>query len=427
MVRRFKDVSSPGVDPLRCLSPYHSMAAAVVHSTAQKPCLRSLLLRVEKIKSLNRRTLVLQCRVDRNNDNSQQAQAQQLLLRPGTRCLLHVVVAQGDDDDKSIMSSTVRSRLLLLLGSQAITSRWVVPARTTGEPLVALIDASGVHTRNRRGDVVIAASSIRSLAAATSDDMKESSSTNAAGSDDTITPPSNTTTDVPGMTMIHPKEERHTLFAHWLVQHYGHPFLSSGSGVLDVAGGNGRLSRSLVDHYGIPCHILDPHPRLADMDDTTTTTTSQEQQQQMMMIHIVPFALHADGSDLTEDVDDDDDIIATSIRSCSIVVGMHPDQATEPIVDLALRLGKPFAIVPCCVMPKLFPHRRRQQQQGSAGDPVRSYSAFCDYLIDKVAAYHDDDDDDDTYRYRAEQDVLPFWGRNKVLFMKAPPDKDSTR
>ena len=36
---------------------------------------------------------------------------------------------------------------------------------------------------------------------------------------------------------------------------------------------------------------------------------------------------------------------------------MHPDQATEPIVDLALRLGVPFAVVPCCVYPGLFPFR----------------------------------------------------------------------
>ena len=31
---------------------------------------------------------------------------------------------------------------------------------------------------------------------------------------------------------------------------------------------------------------------------------------------------------------------------------------TEPIVDVACRLGKPFAVVPCCVFPRLFPHRR---------------------------------------------------------------------
>ena len=37
---------------------------------------------------------------------------------------------------------------------------------------------------------------------------------------------------------------------------------------------------------------------------------------------------------------------------------MHPDQATESIMAFAKAHGKPFAIVPCCVFPALFPDRR---------------------------------------------------------------------
>jgi len=48
---------------------------------------------------------------------------------------------------------------------------------------------------------------------------------------------------------------------------------------------------------------------------------------------------------------------------------MHADQATEPCVDLALRNGVPFAVLPCCVMPTLFPLRRQRRN----GQPVRSY------------------------------------------------------
>ena len=33
------------------------------------------------------------------------------------------------------------------------------------------------------------------------------------------------------------------------------------------------------------------------------------------------------------------------------------DEATEPIIDAALRFGRPFAVVPCCVFPRLFPQR----------------------------------------------------------------------
>ena len=41
-----------------------------------------------------------------------------------------------------------------------------------------------------------------------------------------------------------------------------------------------------------------------------------------------------------------------------IIIGMHPDQATEVIVDMALKYRKPFALVPCCVFAHENPHRR---------------------------------------------------------------------
>jgi hypothetical protein len=51
------------------------------------------------------------------------------------------------------------------------------------------------------------------------------------------------------------------------------------------------------------------------------------------------------------------------------------DQATEPIVDFALARDKPFAVVPCCVFPKLFPERRLPE-----GVPVVDYPQFVRYL-----------------------------------------------
>ena len=53
--------------------------------------------------------------------------------------------------------------------------------------------------------------------------------------------------------------------------------------------------------------------------------------------------------------------LPTSLVKCtdfSILVGMHSDQATEEIVDLAIMHDMPFAVVPCCVFPKLFTHRK---------------------------------------------------------------------
>lgn len=54
----------------------------------------------------------------------------------------------------------------------------------------------------------------------------------------------------------------------------------------------------------------------------------------------------------------------------------HP--SCGPVVVLATAAGCPFAVVPCCVFPKLFPHRKIK-----TGEGVRQYSSFI-----KVAACH---------------------------------------
>jgi hypothetical protein len=61
------------------------------------------------------------------------------------------------------------------------------------------------------------------------------------------------------------------------------------------------------------------------------------------------------------------------ITSAKLVVGFHPDQATEPCVDLAIAMRKPFVVCPCCVFPKQFPDRRL------AGRTVSSYEDFLSY------------------------------------------------
>ena len=89
--------------------------------------------------------------------------------------------------------------------------------------------------------------------------------------------------------------------------------------------------------------------------------------------------------------------LGEAIARCDVLVGMHPDQATEPVVDAAIALDKPFAVVPCCVFPELFPDRRTAD-----GAPVRTYVEFVDYLVAK----HPD----------AKLGYLPFKGRNRVVY-----------
>ena len=67
-----------------------------------------------------------------------------------------------------------------------------------------------------------------------------------------------------------------------------------------------------------------------------------------------------------------------ALRDCSAVVGLHSDHATEWIVDFALERGIPFAVVPCCVCPGSFPHRRLR------GAPVSTHDDFVEYLVSKA-------------------------------------------
>ena len=92
---------------------------------------------------------------------------------------------------------------------------------------------------------------------------------------------------------------------------------------------------------------------------------------------------------------------AKILGSLSAVVALHPDQATEPAVDLALARGLPWAVVPCCVFPALFPRRRVPGADG-APVPVRTYGDFVRYLALKSPG--------------ARLAKLPFEGMNVVVY-----------
>lgn len=92
------------------------------------------------------------------------------------------------------------------------------------------------------------------------------------------------------------------------------------------------------------------------------------------------------------------------VAGASVLVGMHPDQGAEPLVDYALAHNKPFAVVPCCVYAGEASWRRLQ------GVPVRSYLQFLDYLQAK----------DPVRIHRTE---LDFEGRNVCLYSFGDLDK----
>ena len=88
------------------------------------------------------------------------------------------------------------------------------------------------------------------------------------------------------------------------------------------------------------------------------------------------------------------------LRGCACIVGMHPDEAAEGIVDYALAAGKLFAVVPCCVYANKFPTRR----DARSGRRVTDYDGLVAYLAHKAPG-------------RIGVSTLPFEGKNKVVYL----------
>jgi len=92
--------------------------------------------------------------------------------------------------------------------------------------------------------------------------------------------------------------------------------------------------------------------------------------------------------------------ILDRLMNFSCIVGMHPDQGTEFVIDLALAKGRPFAVVPCCVCGRQFPGR--QLRDGT--EVGSSYERFLTYLMEKDP------------EKRIQRATLDFGGKNQVLY-----------
>ncbi len=103
----------------------------------------------------------------------------------------------------------------------------------------------------------------------------------------------------------------------------------------------------------------------------------------------------------------------------SVVVGLHPDQAAEAIIDLALASGAAFAVVPCCVYSTEFPQRKLKLSDGSS-TLVRTY----DHLMDYLKAKAETSNGNGTGRV-IEEATLDFEGLNRVIYSHAAKEGGS--
>lgn len=263
---------------------------------------------------------------------------------------------------------------------------------------------------------------------------------------------------------------RGTVFAQWLVDKYTLQALCTGEGVCDVAGGRGDLAFELFNVRAIKTTLIDPRepklrpvqrrrlrqPRLkgasaaaeegygiGELEVATPHTTAAKTDADAHSVasasasshshshsHSHPSsATHANAGNsgaaqrsARNPYDKEAHVMCPHIQAefgtelvnqrrafferVSLFVGLHPDQATEPIVDMALALGKPFAVVPCCVFPSDNPHRKLAD-----GTQVVTYAQFVAYLHAK----HPD----------IEVEFLPLQGANQVVFYRGPGAKGS--
>lgn len=227
-----------------------------------------------------------------------------------------------------------------------------------------------------------------------------------------------------------PKKFRASVFAKFLVETFGKEFLQQGDGVCDVAGGRGGVSFELWNNYGIRSTVLDPRPvslskyqrralhkkGISIKDGTPPNFVSYLSPE--LWNH--PWeGLRDEGPKSEMEFDEEgarllgekEDNVRSLIRNCSIIIGMHPDQATEPIVRAASCLSKPFAIVPCCVFSSDFPDRfLPSSDEVSPNGFVTTRDEFIRFLIHVANA------NADQTLSPCKVEFLPFQGANRVVY-----------
>ncbi|KAF9150687.1 hypothetical protein BG015_007496 [Linnemannia schmuckeri] len=258
-----------------------------------------------------------------------------------------------------------------------------------------------------------------------------------------------------------PHSQRAFIFCRWLVDTFGQEYLNSGSGVLDIAGGKGEISLFLKHMFGIHSTVVEPNARRDKSYQRRNLMDVIQRQLDIEdggdgHIHRRGFSVRLTPSNATEEVSQPrvnpnvdaqeqqeeqvdrvkerrrikkqqeaqfvvprlctllDDQFAVDHKDvferASILIGMHPDQATEPIVTLALKHNKPFAVVPCCVFAHENPERRLLD-----GSKVSTTLEFIQYLTEKDNLIREGGLDSSKFGPVSKQ-FLPFDGMNIVLY-----------
>ena len=235
---------------------------------------------------------------------------------------------------------------------------------------------------------------------------------------------------------VNPKNNasRFPAFAEFLLTAFGgHEALSTGAGVLDVAGGAGGLAFELSVRRQLPCVVVDPRELRVTADQQYVLDHRKGVRAAVVpWIEVSPLAASVDRKfacaaptqlrelfDSTEVLDviasegrgdeSRSSAVATAARDCSVLVGLHPDQALDHIVAVALALRKPFAVAPCCVFWK---HGRNRLRVTPSGETVKTYEQLCEHVLARAPGIR--------------EAKLRFHGQNRVFWWIPPPEEVGT-
>jgi hypothetical protein len=138
------------------------------------------------------------------------------------------------------------------------------------------------------------------------------------------------------------------------------------------------VSFHLKTTYGLECLIVDPRGVTLPTKQTKTLKKAN------LVIPEIRSYFNEEFSELI-------------INEASLIIGMHPDEATFDIIKTSCKYSKNFAVVPCCVFPTLFSDRILKN-----GEKVVEYPELISYIMEYVPD--------------AKIDFLNIEGRNKVIY-----------
>lgn len=210
-----------------------------------------------------------------------------------------------------------------------------------------------------------------------------------------------------------PHALRALVFAAWIQKTFEQELAHPGI-VLDIAAGKGEVSMFLSRGFGVPSVVIEPQERkrtnswfvrlrrlMYRFESGSLERPNWENQQITIDFEHWPYSVepqymytYFDNSFLKEHQE--------LVSGASLLIGLHPDQATIPIVDMAIRLRKPFAVIPCCVF-----SQENQSRKLKSGEVVMTTEQLIQYICEKNVPSGE-----------VKTDYLAFEGKNRVVYWK---------